>query len=81
MAARRCCCASRPRVLRTRAQDNLLAVGYNGRDTNLLGNIILKAAGAVNWRGTAAADVEKLWASQPAAAADSSQLQRGWERK
>merc|ERR1719247_3761166 len=64
---------------------NLLAVGDNGRDTNSLGNIILKAAGAVNWRGTARADTEALWASdtspqQQLAAQSQQQLQRGWER-
>ena len=65
---------------------NLLAVGDNGRDTNSLGNIILKAAGAVNWRGTARADTEALWAAsdtspqQQLAAQSQQQLQRGWER-
>jgi len=67
-------------------RSDLIAVGDNGRGTNSLGNIILKAAGAVNWRGTAANEVEQLWASQDAtpgemaAAAQEVRLQRGWER-
>lgn len=40
---------------------SLKAIGDNARDTNSLGNLILKAAGAVNWQGTAAADTEALW--------------------
>lgn len=69
-------------------RSDLLAVGDNGRDTNSLGNIILKAAGAVNWRGSAAREVEALWSEsdarpagdEGAAAATAVRLQRGWER-
>merc|ERR1719247_3071282 len=61
---------------------DLLDVGDNRRGTNTLGNIILKAAGAVNWRGTAAREVEALWAATDASRgeATASALQRGWER-
>ena len=64
---------------------SLMAVGDNTRDSNSLGNIILKAAGAVNWRGTAKAEVESLWSAsaadqQQAEEAEAAQMQRGWER-
>mmetsp|Transcript_1773 Transcript_1773/g.4438 ORF Transcript_1773/g.4438 Transcript_1773/m.4438 type:complete len:531 (+) Transcript_1773:24-1616(+) len=61
---------------------NLLAVGDNARNSNSLGNIILKGAGAVNWRGTASQEVEALFSASDSAAREpaESQLQRGWER-
>ena len=59
----------------------LSAIGDNERDTNSIGNIVLKAAGAVNWRGSAAREVATLWADTDAHASSSAdQLQRGWER-
>lgn len=62
--------------------DNLRAIGDNARGSNSLGNLILKAAGAVNWRGTASADVEALFRQSDADGngADATVLQRGWER-
>lgn len=61
---------ARPPTIYDRA--NLLAVGDDGRDTGSLGNFILKAAGAVNWRGTAAQEVEALWVRSDASASASS---------
>jgi len=64
-------------------RSNLLAVGDNARGSYSLGNIILRAAGAVNWRDTAAEEVEALFVAsdrEAAAPASPSQLQRGWER-
>jgi len=58
----------------------LAAIGDNAPDSNSLGNLILKAAGAVNWRGTAAADLERFWSSQQPTQVAAEQLQRGWER-
>jgi len=61
---------------------SLLAVADNGRNTNSLGNIILKAAGAVNWRGSQAQMNEQLWSETDARGqgSEAAQLQRGWER-
>ena len=75
---------------------NLLAIGDNGRGTNSLGNIILRALGATNWQGSGAREVEALFAASDRAAAGAAaagpsqqqqqqlqqqlQLQRGWER-
>ena len=64
-------------------RSNLLAVGDNARGSYSLGNIILRATGAVNWRDTAAEEVEALFVAsdrEAAAPASPSQLQRGWER-
>ena len=60
----------------------LFAIGDNARDSSSLGNLILKAAGGVNWRGSARDDVERLWTQSDARGAGSGaeQLQRGWER-
>ena len=60
---------------------NLLAIGDNAKDSNSLGNLILKGAGAVNWQGTAKNDVSQLWADAAAAPGSTADaLQRGWER-
>lgn len=69
---------------------NLLAVGDNRRSSNSLGNLILKGASAVNWRGTAAQEVETLFRAtdeqiasaegELSAQQHDQQLQRGWER-
>ena len=61
---------------------NLLGIGDNRRDGKTIGNLVLKAAAAVNWRGTAAQEVQGLWsASDASGQGDSSEvLQRGWER-
>ena len=40
---------------------NLRGIGDNGRNSGTLGNIILKALGAVNWQGTGAQEVESLY--------------------
>jgi len=63
-------------------ESNLLAIGDNGRSTGSLGNLILKGAGAVNWRGTARADVEALYTKSDASGPPSERevMQRGWER-
>ena len=63
-------------------EGNLLAIGDNGRNTGSLGMYILKAAGAVNWRGTASQDVETLYSASDRAPAEASAavMQRGWER-
>ena len=41
---------------------NLRGIGDNGRNSGTLGNIILKALGAVNWQGTGGKEVEALFA-------------------
>ena len=75
-----------PRLNRPAPALLLTRAGPISAQTNSLGNIILKAAGAVNWRGTARADTEALWAAsdtspqQQLAAQSQQQLQRGWER-
>jgi hypothetical protein len=61
-------------------EGNLRAIGDNARDTNSLGNLILKGAGAVNWRGTAAQTVDELWADGMRQGTDAEVVQRGWER-
>ena len=75
-------------------RDNLMGVGDNARGTSSLGNFILRGASLVNWRGSAAQEVEGLWARTEAlrteaaanggakddASAAAAQLQRGWER-
>ncbi len=61
-------------------EGNLRAIGDNARDTNSLGNLILKGAGAVNWRGTAARTVGDLWADSTRQGTAGEVLQRGWER-
>jgi len=57
----------------------LLAIGDNLRDTNTLGNIILKGVGVTNWRGTGSQAVEELWADARQDS-EAEQRQRGWER-
>jgi len=44
-------------------RSNLRDIGDNGRNTFSLGNIILKALGAVNWQGSGANEVEALFAA------------------
>ena len=61
-------------------EGNLRAIGDNARDSNSLGNLILKGAGAVNWRGTAAQTVGELWADGIPQGTDAEVVQRGWER-
>ena len=75
---------SKPPSIYDRA--NLMGVGDDARGTNSLGNFILRGASLVNWRGSAASEVEGLWAKSDAQtgadaeAATAAQLQRGWER-
>lgn len=59
---------------------NLLAIGDNARDSNSLGNLILKGAGAVNWRSTASSAVDTLWSDPAGQGSAAEQMQRGWER-
>lgn len=61
---------------------SLLAIGDDTRNGASLGNLILRAAGTVNWRGTGAAEIEGLWKASDAAGPGTvdEQLQRGWER-
>jgi hypothetical protein len=62
-------------------EGNLLSIGDNARDSNSLGNIILKAAGAVNWQGTGATRINTLYSgSNSTQNGEAGQLQRGWER-
>jgi hypothetical protein len=62
-------------------ETNLLAVGDNARDSNSLGNLIIKAAGAVNWQGTGASKINAFYSgSSSTQDATLGQLQRGWER-
>lgn len=60
----------------------LLAVGDNTRNGNTVGNLVLKAATAVNWRGSMQTQAEALWAASDAGGEGSAQerIQRGWER-
>jgi hypothetical protein len=60
-------------------QSNLVAIGDNS-DSNSLGSFILKAAGAVNWRGTGRSEIDALYASGAGSGDAQAQLQRGWER-
>ena len=64
------------------SQSSLFAIGDNARDSSSLGNLILKAAGGVNWRGSGRAEIEQLFTQSDTRGAGSSadQLQRGWER-
>ena len=61
----------------------LRTIGDNAPEGVSIGNVILKAAGAVNWQGSGAQAVHDLFAMSDADARQGSveaQLQRGWER-
>lgn len=60
----------------------LLAVGDNTRNGTTVGNLVLKAAKAVNWRGSMQTQTEALWAAVDAGGEGSAEerVQRGWER-
>jgi len=62
--------------------ETLLALGDNGRGTLSLGNIVLGAADAVNWRGDGREKIDGLWAATDRAGEEAlpTRLQRGWER-
>lgn len=59
---------------------DMLDIGDNARDSNSLGNLILKATGATNWQGTGAQDINRLYSDSGVQGSTSEQLQRGWER-
>mmetsp|Transcript_26647 Transcript_26647/g.49053 ORF Transcript_26647/g.49053 Transcript_26647/m.49053 type:complete len:594 (+) Transcript_26647:75-1856(+) len=59
---------------------DMLDIGDNSRDSNSLGNIILKATGATNWQGTGAQDIKNFYADANMQGSTSEQVQRGWER-
>jgi hypothetical protein len=60
---------------------DLLAVGDKRGNSNSVGNLVLKAAGAVNWQGTAAKTIDRFYdeVEKVGAGTESDQLQRGWE--
>lgn len=62
-------------------KEELVLVGDNRRDSNTIGNLILKAAGAVNWRGTATKVNEQFWSQAEAQGLGNpaERLQHGWE--
>lgn len=62
-------------------KDGLRAVGDKRADSYSIGNLVLKAAGAVNWRGTAAQENASFWSKVQAdgVGSEMEQVQRGWE--